>query len=233
VAAIGGIISSLPANRRFGSSDLLLPVESLSMIYPLTLTFAVLFSGASIVLNSSTSQKIDLDLATRNVSPTIVIASAEIVAKSINKTRSEMTMGWHKLVHWFETRTLTLGGRMPVATVFAALFDYTRPAIGEQPGKLRLLYVSERASTGCPPLGSADLSDLRAFTGARVVYALTAAKVAGAVTQTQIYDYRREETPKGKHSHFGIPLSSVEVKLVDTPKHKTTDEGDPEGEVGV
>ena len=122
---------------------------------------------------------------------------------------------------------------MPVATVFAALFDYTRPAIGEQPGKLRLLYVSERASTGCPPLGSADLSDLRAFTGARVVYALTAAKVAGAVTQTQIYDYRREETPKGKHSHFGIPLSSVEVKLVDTPKHKTTDEGDPEGEVGV
>ncbi|KAI9777246.1 MAG: hypothetical protein M1839_008976 [Geoglossum umbratile] len=233
VAAIGSIISSLPKNRRFNSSDLLLPVESLSVIYPLTLTFAALFSGASIVLNSAVSQKTDIDLATRSVSPTIVVASAEIITRSISKTRSGMTMGWHKLVHWLETRTLTLGGRMPVATVFTSLFDYMRPAIGEQPGKLRLLYVSERANTGCPPLESADLSDLRAFTGARVVYALTAAKVAGAVTQTLIYDYRREEAPKGKHSHFGVPLSSVEVKLVDTAEHKTTDEGDPMGEITV
>lgn len=203
------------------------------MIYPLTLTLAALHSGASIVLNSATSQKTDLDLATRSVSPTIVVASAEIVTESINKTRSGMTMGWHKLVHWFETRTLTLAGRMPAATVFTALFGYMRPAIGEQPGKLRLLYVSERVNTGCPPLESADLSDLRAFTGARVVYALTAAKVAGAVTQTQIYDYRREEAPKGRHNHFGVPLSSVEVKLVDTAAHKNTEEGDPVGEVGV
>jgi hypothetical protein len=203
------------------------------MVYPLTLTFAALYSGASVVLNSATSQKTDLDLATRSVSPTIVIASAEIVAKSVNGTRSEMTMGWHKLVHWFETRSLTIGGRMPVASIFTAVFDYMRPAIGEQPGKLRLLYVPERANTSCPPLDPADLSDLRAFTGARVVYALTAARVAGAVTQTSIYDYRKEDTRKGKHSHFGVPLSSVEVKVIDTASHKTTEEGDPMGEVSV
>jgi hypothetical protein len=203
------------------------------MVYPLALTFAALYSGASIVLNSATIQKTDLDLATRNVSPTIVIASAEIIAKSINKTRSEMTMGWQKLVHWFETRTLTLGGRMPTTSIFSSLCGYERPAIGEQPGKLRLLYVPERANTNCPPLDPADLSDLRAFTGARVVYALTAARVAGAVTQTSIYDYRKEDARQGKHAHFGVPLGSVEVKVVDTPSYKTGDEGDPMGEVGL
>ncbi|KAH0545292.1 hypothetical protein FGG08_000591 [Glutinoglossum americanum] len=231
VAGIAGIISSLPVNQRYNSSDLLLPVEPLSMVYPLALTFAALYSGASVVLNSAISQKTDLALATRSVSPTIVVASPEIITKSINKTRSEMTMGWHKLVYWFETRALTIGGRMPVASIFSSLFDYARPAIGEQPGKLRLLYVAERANTGCPPLDPVDLSDLRAFTGARVVYALTAARVAGAVCQTSIYDYRKDDARKGKHSHFGIPLSSVEVKVVDTPSHKITDEGDPTGEI--
>jgi hypothetical protein len=51
---------------------------------------------------------------------------------------------------------------------------------------------------------------MRIFTGARVLYALTAAKVAGALFQTHAYDYRRDSGP----SHFGPPLSSVEIKLV-------------------
>jgi hypothetical protein len=55
-----------------------------------------------------------------------------------------------------------------------------------------------------------QLTDLRIFTGARVLYALTAAKVAGALFQTLAYDYRRYSGP----SHFGPPLSSVEIKLV-------------------
>jgi hypothetical protein len=68
-----------------------------------------------------------------------------------------------------------------------------------------------------------DLSDLRIFTSARVVYALTAAKIAGAVAQTSFYDYR-VVNDAGKHSHFGPPLSSVEVLLRDTKDHKTTDD---------
>ncbi|KAK5122519.1 hypothetical protein LTR16_004069, partial [Cryomyces antarcticus] len=105
--------------------------------------------------------------------------------------------------------------------------------VGSTPGKLRLLFVSERVGAGSPPLTSEQLSDLRVFTGARVIYALTAAQVAGAVSQTSIFDYRREEGRSGKHSHFGIPLSSVEVKLVDTLTHRTTDKGNPEGEITV
>src|SRR5204863_2565234 len=77
---------------------------------------------------------------------------------------------------------------------------------------LRLLFVSHRAD-GDPQkqLTSDQLTDLRIFTGARVIYALTAAEVAGAVTQTNAYDYRRHLGP----SHFGAPMNSVEVKLTD------------------
>lgn len=55
------------------------------------------------------------------------------------------------------------------------------------------------------------------------MYALTAARVAGAVAQTNMYDYRIGGLAS-KHSHFGVPLSSVEVKVKDTPTLKTTEE---------
>jgi len=121
---------------------------------------------------------------------------------------------------------------MPADTLLTKLNAPTKAAIGASPGKLRLMFIAERACVGLPPLSSDDLSDLRIFTGARVVYALTDAEVAGAVAQTSIYDYRRDAASKNKHSHFGVPLSSVEVKLVDTPEHKTTDES-ARGEICV
>ena len=58
-------------------------------------------------------------------------------------------------------------------------------------------------------LSSELLADLRIFTGARVVYALTAPGIAGAVCQTHIFDYRRHSNA----AHFGPPLSSVEIVL--------------------
>ena len=106
----------------------------------------------------------------------------------------------------------------------------TTAALGTTRGKLRLLYAFERAHASTPPLSPAELSDVRAFTGARVIYALTAAKVAGAVTQTNFYDYRTESQERGKHSHSGAPVSSVEIVLKDTEGHKTTDDR-VEGEV--
>lgn len=115
-------------------------------------------------------------------------------------------------------------GRLPTDTVFTQLNAPTRANIGNTPGKLRLVFVSERAGLNTPPLSSEDLSDLRVYTKARVVYALTAAKVAGAVAQTNIYDYRRGDAPSNKHSHFGVPLSCVEIKLKDTAQLKTTDD---------
>lgn len=51
--------------------------------------------------------------------------------------------------------------------------------------------------------------DLRSGLGIRIAYALAAKNVAGAVSQTNILDYRS----KSGLAHFGPPLSSVEVFL--------------------
>jgi hypothetical protein len=162
-------------------------------------------------------------LATRAIAPTIAVVSAESAAKLHDITTKSITSGPKKLAHYLETRVLT-AGKLPTDTFITRLNAPTRASVGTSPGKLRLLFVSERAGQNTPPLSSEDLSDLRIYTKARVIYALTAAKVAGAVAQTNIYDYRRGVTPGNKHSHFGVPVSSIEVKLKDSGTHKTTDD---------
>lgn len=149
--------------------------------------------------------------------------SAETAAKLHNTTTKSITSGLKTFAHYLETRVLT-SGRLPTDSFFSRLNAPTRAAIGATPGKLRLVFVSERAGQDDTPLSSNDLSDLRIYTSARVIYALTASRVAGAVAQTNIYDYRRGVVPTTKHSHFGAPLSCVEIKLKDNSSHKTTDE---------
>lgn len=166
---------------------------------------------------------VDFALASRSIAPTIAVISAESAAKLHSTTTTSITSGLKKVAHYLESRILA-SGRLPTDSLLTRLNAPTRAPIGNTPGKLRLLFISERAGLNTPPLTSTDLSDLRVYTGARVIYALTAAKVAGAVAQSNVYDYRTGSTPANKHSHFGVPVSSVEVKLKDTPTHKTTDE---------
>lgn len=115
---------------------------------------------------------------------------------------------------------------MPVASFLASYNDSLRPKIGTAPtatpGKLRLLYVADPAGAGAPRLSEQTLSDLRIFTGARLVYALAAPRVAGAVAQTQIHDYR--VSGDGTGAHFGPPISSTEVLLRDSSNYKITDD---------
>lgn len=166
---------------------------------------------------------IDLTLATRSIAPTVTVVSAETAAKLHSTTKGSVTSGAQKLAHYLEMRMLT-AGRLPTDNLLTKLNAPTRADIGTTPGKLRLVFVSERQGLNTPPLSSEELSDLRIYTKARVVYALTTGRVAGAVAQTNMYDYRRGETPSNKHHHFGVPLSCVEIKVRDTPQHKTTDE---------
>jgi acyl-CoA synthetase (AMP-forming)/AMP-acid ligase II len=222
-AATGALLSALPGNQRISSSDTFLPADSLTQSYALTLTLAALFSHATVIINSVAGPGVDLSLATRSVAPTITVISAETAAKLHDNTTKSITSGLKKLAHSLETQILS-AGRMPTDTFLTRVNAPTRASIGATPGKLRLVFVSERAGLNTPPLSSEDLSDLRIYTKARVIYALTAARVAGAIAQTHVYDYRRGVTPSNKHSHFGMPLSSVEVKLRDTPSHKNSDD---------
>ncbi|KAI8933327.1 hypothetical protein NX059_009952 [Plenodomus lindquistii] len=222
-AAVGALITSLPSAHRLNASDTFLPADAFTNSYALCLTLAALFSHATVIINSVAGPGVDLTLASRSIAPTVTVISAETAAKLHSTTSASITSAPKKLAHYLQSRILT-AGRLPTETILSKLNAPIRANIGNTPGKLRLVFVSERAGLNTPPLSSQDLSDLRVYTNARVVYALTAAKIAGAIAQTNVYDYRISNSPPNKHSHFGIPLSCLEIKLKDTPQLKTTDD---------
>lgn len=227
VSAIAAQLFAVPTAQRMSPSDLFLPADSLANTHTLVLTLAALYSNASVAFNSVAGKAADLAVATRGIAPTIIAASPYTLFKTHNETSQSLSSVISRNIHKLQTNSLTQSGSMPGASFIHKLNDSIKPAIGTQPGKLRILYIAERAGAGTPPLSSAVLSDLRVFTGARVIYALTAAKVAGAVAQTQLYDYRVFDD---QSSHFGAPLTSAEVYLRDTKEHKNS-HGESRGEV--
>lgn len=220
VSAIAAQLFAIPTAQRMNPSDLFLPADSLANTHTLVLTLAALYSNASVAFNSVAGKAADLGVATRGIAPTIIAAAPATLLKTHNETSQSLSSVISRHIHKIQVSGITRSGAMPAASFLTKLNDNLKPAIGTKPGKLRLLYIAERAGAGTPPLSSAVLSDLRVFTGARIIYALTAAKVAGAVAQTQLYDYRVFDD---QCSHFGPPLTSTEVYLRDTKDHKTTD----------
>ena len=191
---------------------------------------AALYSNASIALNSVAGPGVDLVLATRSLAPTVIVASAETIVKVQKLDKDTPSGALSNLSRHIHTKALA-SGRFPRPDALSSMSDHLKPVIGTNPGKLRLIYVSERAKAGSPPLSSSTLSDIRILLRTRVIYALTAATVAGAVAQTRLYDYRVKDQPETQCSHFGAPLASVEIKLVDTPSHKTEVGKHPRGMV--
>ncbi|KAJ4417628.1 hypothetical protein N0V85_001791 [Neurospora sp. IMI 360204] len=228
-SAIASQLFTIPTSQKMGPSDLFLPADSLANSHTLVLTLAALFSNASVALNSVGTQAYDLAAATRGISPTILVATPAALVKTHQETASNFSSLIARNLHWLQTRHLTQYGVMPTASFLSSYYDSLRPSIGAKPGKLRLILTAERVGADTPRLSSQVLSDLRAYTGARIIYALTAAKVAGAVAQTLFYDYRVFED---KCSHFGPPLSSTEVFFKDMGEYKTTD-GVSRGEIVV
>ena len=229
VSAISALISALPLRQRLSSADLVLPASSFHIPYVLCQTMAALFMHTSLAINSVAEPGVDLTLATRSISPTVIIASAETMAALHAKETAGMNSAAQRLGKYSQAQTMS-AGRMLTDGLLFRLLAPSSSASGNKPGKLRLILTSERLGAGTPPLTSTMLSDLRIFTRARICYALTAAKVAGAIAQTNVFDYRREDGQS--HGHFGLPLSSVEVKLADSDDSKV-DGTSPEGEIVV
>ena len=231
VAAVAAQVSAIPTRHRFTHEDLFLPADSLTQPYMLVQTLAALYAGTHLALNSVAGSQVDLATAAAGVAPTIMAASAVSVMKLYEETKSTITSGIKKSALSLQKQALQ-AGYMPPTTVISRINEPTKVTLGTVPSKLRLLYIFERVNASTPALSPEALSEIRALTGARVIYSLTAAKIAGNVTQTGFYDYRTDKKEgQDKQSHFGAPLSSLEVKLVDTDSHKTVEGQNPMGEV--
>ena len=208
-------------DARYESKDLVVSLEPLALLFPLSIVLAAMFSHASIAFTSVAGSAPDFDLAFQRIKPTIVIASAETMAQAQARKTKENQGLFQKLHRSRQASSLAVGTMRGANT----LLNQQCP---------RLIFTSERAGADSVPLSPEELTDLRIFTGARVVYALTTAQVAGAIAQTNIHDYRQD--PKfGNRSHFGAPMSSVELKVVESPQQKIPEEGynDPTGYIVV
>ena len=227
ISGVASQIFAVPTAQRIGPSDLFLPADSLTNTHTLVLTLAALYSNASVAFNSVADRAVDLAVATRGIAPTVLVATPDQLLSTHEEYKNAITAFPARQIHWLQTQTLSQSGTMPTSSPLTSFNDSLRPSFGIKPGKLRIIFTADKAGADSKPLPSTVLSDLRILTGARLVYALTAPKVAGAATQTNFFDYRVFDD---KQSHFGAPLSSTEIILKDTEKHKTTDQ-ESRGEV--
>ncbi|KAL3481814.1 hypothetical protein BJX99DRAFT_243481 [Aspergillus californicus] len=221
-AGISGLLYSLPRTQRFNSGDLVLSIDSLSRLYPLCQVLAALFSNGSVALNSVAGEKVDFALATVGVSPSVIIASSRTMSEYHAKYMKPHSGAISSLGRWFQVRSLN-AGNMPSQGFFSRIANIG-PTSELNLERLRLLCIAHRVDEGPGArLDYEQLADLRVFTGARVVYALTGPGVAGAIFQTNVFDYRRFQGS----SHFGAPLSTVEILLTGVP------EGTEQGQLNV
>lgn len=228
VAAVAALVTAVPLRQRLTSADLVLPADTFTNSYVLCQTFAALFQHCSLAINSVAAPGVDLKLAQRGIAPTVIIASAESMANFHKQETAGINSGLQRFGKYTQEQTVA-AGRMPTDGI---LFKLLAPKSGStEPGKLRLILTSDRIGAGSPPLTSTMLSDLRIFTRSRIIYALTASKVAGAIAQTNVFDYRREDGMM--HSHFGVPLSCVEVKFINAANEAVLGSPEPQGQLFV
>lgn len=208
MSAIGALNSSLPRNQRFNSNDLVLSIDSLARSYPLCQVMRALYANASVALNSVAGESVDFALATVGVSPTVIIASSRTMSDYHSKFMKPHSGFISSIARWFQAQRLD-AGIMPSHGLLSQIANIG-PTAELSFDKLRLMCISHRCDADKNVrLTYEQLTDLRIFIGARIVYALTGPGVAGAVSQTNVFDYRRLDGP----SHFGSPLSSAEIQL--------------------
>ncbi|KAF7194921.1 Long-chain-fatty-acid--CoA ligase 3 [Pseudocercospora fuligena] len=227
VAAIAALVTAIPMRQRLSSADLVLPADTFTHSYVLCQTLAALYMHCSVAITSVAAPGVDLQLARRGVAPTVIIASAETMAKLHQQETAGISSGLQRFGKYTQDQTVA-AGRMPTDGI---LFKLLAPKSGStEPGKLRLILTSHRLGAGSPSLTSTMLSDLRIFTRSRIIYALTTARVAGAIAQTNVFDYRRVDGTEP--SHFGVPLGSVEIKYLN-PDEKALSSSEPNGKLVV
>ncbi|KAK6439421.1 hypothetical protein LTR95_004369 [Oleoguttula sp. CCFEE 5521] len=215
IAAVSGLLNSLPLRQRLSPADLVLPADSFNSSYTLCWTLAALYTHTSLAITSVASAGVDFSTVSRSVSPTVVVASAATMAGLHEKEPSGITSKVQKSGLFSQEQTLA-AGRMPVDTY---LWKFLAPSASTTaPGKLRLILTSsllaDDGKLDPPILTSTMLSDLRIFTHSRIAYALASSKVAGMISASHVFDYRR--TNGEGAAKMGSPVGCLEIKLANS-----------------
>ncbi|KAI6808802.1 acetyl-CoA synthetase-like protein [Hortaea werneckii] len=223
ISAVAALITALPLRQRIVPSDLLLPADSFTNTYILCQTLAALYLHASVAITSVAGPAVDLHLATRSIAPTIILASPETLIKL--HAENPLTSPLTQLAVFAHTQTME-AGRLPSPTNLLSRFlppilpsSASSAPESNKPGHLRLILTASNLSTttdtsSAPHLTSPILSDLRILLRTRIVHAACAPSVAGALAQSNVFDYRRDLSAEGL-AHFGVPLAHVEVLFAD------------------
>ena len=209
VAAVAAQMFSLPKNERLGTTDVVLPLTPIADQYTLVLALAALYSNSSLALTSVSGHTVEYSAAFRGIAPTVIVATSPTMLKVWDEKRKAPKGMFEKADDWNRSRIL-VAGSMPKA-----------PVAGRTP---RLIFIPERSDQAS--LTSEQIFDLRVSTGAHIAHAFTDRRVAGAISQSNVFDYRRSVDGR---SHLGPPMSCLEVKLIDGPSHKITDGSDSAG----
>jgi hypothetical protein len=217
ISGTAALLATLPRTYKLSSSDIVLPTTSFTDSYALCWAFAALHSHATLALNSVAGDKVDLRSATAMIKPTVLIASPHSVTTYLGDVNTKKPSGIAK----YTAKKALQAGYLPSS----AKSHHTDTSLSN----LRVLLIPQSATTSTKPtstLTSSDLHNLRLQFGGRIGYALTTPWVAGAITQTNIFDYR----DKGKNVvNVGPPLTSVEIYL--EGEEETMDSHVPRGKV--
>lgn len=209
VAAVAAQMLSLPKNERLGPADIVLPLAPIADQYTLVIALAALYSNSSLALTSVSGHTVEYSAAFRGIAPTVIVATPPTMLKVWDEKRKVPKGMFEKVDQWNRSRAL-VAGSMPKA-----------PVARRSP---RLIFVPERSDQAS--LTSEQVFDLRLSTGAHIAHAFTDPRVAGAISQVNIFDYRKSVDGR---SHLGSPMSCLEMKLIDGPSHKVTDGSDSAG----
>ncbi|KAK5101093.1 hypothetical protein LTS08_004699 [Lithohypha guttulata] len=218
--------SSLPRLHKLANNDSILITTPLNTTYALCWALLALFSGSTLLLTSVAGPNINLITATKSarqlLKPTQIIADARSIPRLLEDLTSLAGQGGlgAKYSVWSTARAINQG-YMPSPTSKPTYLPSSLSA-------LKTLYIAQPdILPSAQRISSATLSNLRLLLSARVSLALTSARVAGYIAQTNILDYR----DKLGVNCVGPVAASLEVCLVGEEDELAKSDG--VGEVAV
>ncbi|KAK7202634.1 hypothetical protein BZA70DRAFT_285628 [Myxozyma melibiosi] len=218
VSAVAAQLRSLPQHEQLRTTDVVAPLDSWHELYNRIMLLTGMAAGAHIVLcGTSGGGAHDLEVV-KSIQPTVLIASANTLLKMC-----EFAPSFHTGFKLRRALGLLAQGSLPSAVIpeYASLrILYTHE---DQPPLLTSAFPRASSTPATLPketsLTSTQLTQIRALLGARVIYALTHAQVAGAICQTHLLDYR----DLGKVRNFGSVMPSLEAMVRDVETLKGAD----------